>query len=62
VIATDNLITGGSMNNNLLRSNTNFEFIRYDITTFTDINGALSGSLHYASSEIPIAYLKLLYK
>jgi dTDP-glucose 4,6-dehydratase len=37
----DNLITGDLQNIAHLRSNTNFEFIHHDFTTFIDIEGTI---------------------
>ncbi len=59
VIAMDNLITGDLQNIAHLRSNTNFEFIHHDITTYIDITGDLDYILHFASPASPIDYLKI---
>jgi dTDP-glucose 4,6-dehydratase len=59
VIAMDNLITGDLMNIEHLKSNSNFEFMHHDVTTFIDIKGDLDYILHFASPASPIDYLKI---
>jgi dTDP-glucose 4,6-dehydratase len=59
VIAMDNLITGDLINIEHLRSNSNFEFIHHDVTTFIDLKGDLDYILHFASPASPIDYLKI---
>lgn len=59
VIAMDNLITGDLINIKHLISNSNFEFIYHDVTTYISIKGDLDYILHFASPASPIDYLKI---
>lgn len=59
VIAMDNLITGNTRNIAHLAGNTNFHFIRHDVTNYIYIAGPIDAVLHFASPASPIDYLKL---
>ncbi len=59
VIAMDNFITGNPNNIKHLENNTNFEFIKHDITNHIEIKGSLDYILHFASPASPIDYLKI---
>jgi len=59
VFAMDNLITGDLNNIKHLETNSDFEFIHHDVTTFIDIKDPLQYILHFASPASPIDYLKI---
>ncbi|GIL13606.1 MAG: epimerase [Chloroflexota bacterium] len=59
VIAMDNLITGNTRNIAHLAGNTNFHFVRHDVTNYIYIAGPIDAVLHFASPASPIDYLKL---
>ena len=59
VVGLDNFVTGHPDNIAHLVGNTNFEFVRHDISTFTYVPGRLDGVLHFASPASPIDYLEL---
>jgi dTDP-glucose 4,6-dehydratase len=58
VVGLDNLITGDMANVKHLRDR-DFEFIRHDVTTYTDVDGHVDSVLHWASPASPIDYLEL---
>lgn len=57
VICVDNLITGSIHNIDHIRSE-HFVFIKYDVTNYLYVEGALNCILHFASPASPIDYLK----
>ncbi len=58
VVGLDNFITGNPDNIAHLEGNERFEFVTQDISTHTEISGALEGVLHFASPASPIDYLE----
>jgi len=59
VIAVDNLITGNTANIEHLAGNSNFLFIKHDVTNYIYVEGPLDAVLHFASPASPIDYLEL---
>jgi dTDP-glucose 4,6-dehydratase len=59
VLCMDNLITGDLANIEHLFGDPGFVFVRYDVTEFVHVAGALDYILHFASPASPIDYLKL---
>jgi len=59
VVGLDNFVTGHPDNIAHLASESRFEFVRHDISTFTYVPGPLDGVLHFASPASPIDYLEL---
>ncbi|NNE27569.1 MAG: SDR family oxidoreductase [Saprospiraceae bacterium] len=59
VIGMDNFLTGSLDNIKHLSSNTDFEFIKHDVTGYIDFSGKLDYILHFASPASPIDYLKM---
>ena len=59
VICMDNLITGDMDNVAHLLGRDGFRFVRYDVTEYVYVEGALDFILHFASPASPIDYLKL---
>jgi dTDP-glucose 4,6-dehydratase len=59
VIAIDNLITGNIDNIAHQAGNTNFKFIRHDVTQYIYLAGAVHYVFHFASPASPIDYLHL---
>jgi len=59
VVGLDNFITGHPDNIAHLRRNPAFSFVEHNISTYTQVDGALDGVLHFASPASPIDYLKL---
>ncbi|MCB2206348.1 SDR family oxidoreductase [bacterium] len=59
VLCMDNLITGDLANIDHLFGQEGFRFIKYDVTEFVHVEGALDYILHFASPASPIDYLKL---
>jgi len=59
VICMDNLITGNMDNIAHLFGNSNFKFIKHDVTEYIYIEGELDFILHFASPASPIDYLQL---
>jgi len=59
VIGMDNFITGDKKNLSHLSDNSNFTFIKHDVTEFIKIDGELDYILHFASPASPIDYLKI---
>lgn len=59
VTAIDNLITGDIKNIAHLLGNTDFRFVKHDITEYIFIDGPVDYILHFASPASPIDYLKL---
>ncbi len=55
----DNLLTGNLDNIAHLAGNTDFEFIKHDVTNFIYIKGDLDLILHFASPASPIDYLEM---
>jgi len=58
VVGLDNFITGNPDNIAHLTGNTNFEFLRHNISTYTYVAGPLDGILHFASPASPVDYLE----
>jgi len=58
VIGIDNLLTGDMANVAHLRDS-DFQFIRHDVTQYIDVDGAVDCVLHWASPASPIDYLEL---
>jgi dTDP-glucose 4,6-dehydratase len=59
VICMDNLITGNPDNVAHLFGNAQFQFVRYDVTNYVHVEGAVDYVLHFASPASPIDYLEL---
>ncbi|MDY7030470.1 MAG: UDP-glucuronic acid decarboxylase family protein [Thermodesulfobacteriota bacterium] len=59
VICMDNLITGNMDNIAHLFGNSNFRFIKHDVTEYIYVEGELDYILHFASPASPIDYLQL---
>ena len=59
VICMDNLITGCLESIGHLIGNSNFEFIKYDVTNYIHVKGNLDLVLHFASPASPIDYLQM---
>lgn len=59
VTAIDNLVTGDTRNIAHLFGNSQFRFIKHDITEYIYVEGAVNFILHFASPASPIDYLKL---
>ncbi len=58
VICVDNTITGNLANIEHLRENSNFTFIRHDISHPIEIDGPVDNILHFASPASPVDYLR----
>ena len=59
VIGMDNLITGNVRNIAHLAGNSDFRFIKHDVTQYIYIAEPLDAVLHFSSPASPIDYLKL---
>ena len=59
VIGIDNLITGNLKNLSHLNSNTDFQFMKIDITHDFNIKNSIDYVLHFASPASPTDYLKI---
>ncbi len=59
VICMDNLITGAESNITHLIGKERFEFVKYDVTNYIHVDGALDLILHFASPASPIDYLEM---
>lgn len=59
VIAVDNLVTGDIKNIEHLRGNSNFMYVRHDISRHISINENLDFVLHFASPASPVDYQKI---
>lgn len=59
VICIDNLLTGNIQNISHLFGNSNFSFIKHDITNYIFVPERIDYILHFASPASPIDYLKL---
>lgn len=59
VICMDNLITGAESNIAHLIGDDHFEFIKYDVTNYLDVDGPIDLILHFASPASPIDYLEM---
>ncbi len=59
VICIDNLITGSASNITHLIGKDGFQFIKYDVTNYLDVDGPLDLILHFASPASPIDYLEM---
>ena len=59
VICIDNLLTGNINNISHLFGNSDFSFIKHDITNYIHVPGPVDYILHFASPASPIDYLKL---
>jgi dTDP-glucose 4,6-dehydratase len=59
VLGMDNLLTGSLANLAHLGGNSNFAFVKHDVTNQIDVTGALDGVFHLASPASPIDYLAL---
>jgi dTDP-glucose 4,6-dehydratase len=59
VICLDNLITGNEANLTHLEGNSNFEFVRHDVTEYIEVPGAVDYIFHFASPASPVDYLEL---
>jgi len=58
VICMDNFITGSARNVEHLFGRDGFSFVKYDVTNFIHVEGALDYVLHFASPASPIDYLE----
>ena len=59
VICIDNLITGSAGNITHLIGKEGFNFIKYDVTNYLDVDGPVDLILHFASPASPIDYLEM---
>lgn len=59
MICMDNLITGAESNIAHLIGDDHFEFIKYDVTNYLDVDGPIDLILHFASPASPIDYLEM---
>ncbi len=59
VIAIDNLITGNVANIEHLAGNSDFKFIRHDVTEYIFVPGKVDYVWHFASPASPIDYLRI---
>ena len=59
VIGMDNYITGTPANLAHLEHHPAFQFVRLDVTTYIEVDGALDGVMHFASPASPVDYLEL---
>ncbi|TET37482.1 MAG: SDR family oxidoreductase [Planctomycetota bacterium] len=59
VICMDNFITGAEENVAHLMNNEGFTLVKYDVTNYVNVSGALDYILHFASPASPIDYLEL---
>jgi dTDP-glucose 4,6-dehydratase len=59
VLGVDNLITGSLKNLSHLKSNSDFEFKKFDITHDFNIDNPIDYILHFASPASPIDYLQI---
>ena len=59
VIAVDNLLTGSEANIAHLAGNSDFDFIKHDVTKYIDIAGDVDFVFHFASPASPMDYLEL---
>ena len=59
VIGLDNLITGSLKNLTHLTSNSNFEFLKIDITNDFEIGVPIDYILHFTSPASPVDYLRI---
>ena len=62
VIGLDNLITGSLKNLSHLKSNSDFEFRKIDITENFNMDSPIDFILHFASPASPVDYLKIPLK
>src|SRR5881392_849019 len=60
VICMDNFITGNPRNVEHLFGRDGFTFVKYDVTNYIRVDGALDYVLHFASPASPIDYLEKL--
>jgi dTDP-glucose 4,6-dehydratase len=58
VICMDNFITGSPRNVEHLFGRDGFSFVKYDVTNYIHVDGALDYVLHFASPASPIDYLE----
>ena len=58
VICMDNFITGSPKNVVHLLGRDGFSFVKYDVTNYIHVDGALDYVLHFASPASPIDYLE----
>jgi dTDP-glucose 4,6-dehydratase len=58
VVCVDNLITGSMSNLEHLRANSQFSFIRHDISHPIEVDGQVDNVLHFASPASPVDYLR----
>ena len=59
VVGIDNLLTGAERNLDRLSSEAGFSFVRYDVTNYLHVPGAVDAVLHFASPASPVDYLEL---
>lgn len=59
VIAIDNLVTGSTRNIAHLAGNTDFRFIKQDVTEYLYLDGPVDYVWHFASPASPVDYLEL---
>jgi dTDP-glucose 4,6-dehydratase len=59
VIGIDNLLTGNTRNIDHLAGNSNYSFIKQDVTEYLYIPGDVNFIFHFASPASPIDYLEL---
>jgi dTDP-glucose 4,6-dehydratase len=58
VVCMDNFITGSPANIEHLFGRDGFSFVKYDVTNYIHVEGALDYVLHFASPASPIDYLE----
>lgn len=59
VICMDNLLTGQAKNISPYLSNTDFRFVKYDVTQYIHVDGPLDAVLHFASPASPADFKAL---
>jgi dTDP-glucose 4,6-dehydratase len=59
IICFDNLVTGDERNVAHLADEPRFTWIRQDVTTHLEVDGAVDAVLHFASPASPVDYLEL---
>ena len=59
VVCMDNLLTGRAENISPYLGNTNFRFVKYDVTQYIHVDGPLDAVLHFASPASPADFKAL---
>src|SRR2546427_2338859 len=58
VVGMDNYVPGSPANIAHLEHHPQFQFVRHDVTTFSEVEGPLDGALHFASPASPVDSLE----